>query len=86
MGRKPTIQALTNKDISVTDIIQQIRSEHKNLQSVTNYSVVPEKQQVQMSHTLSEQGECMILQNKIYLKVLVLRPQVIQPVRRRLST
>ena len=51
-GRKTMIQALTNNDIPATDIIQL--SGHKNLQSVTNYSVVPEKQQVQMSHTLSE--------------------------------
>ena len=34
------------------DIIQL--SGHKNLQSVTNYSVVSEKQQVKMSRTLSE--------------------------------
>ena len=51
-GRKTMIQALTNNDIPATDIIQL--SGHKNLQSVTNYSVVPEKQQAQMSHTLSE--------------------------------
>ena len=51
-GRKTMIQALTNNDIPATDIIQLSR--HKNLQSVTNYSVVPEKQQVKMSHTLSE--------------------------------
>ena len=40
-GRKTMIQALTNNDIPATDIIQL--SGHKNLQSVTNYSVVPEK-------------------------------------------
>jgi len=51
-GRKTMIQASTNNDILATDIIQL--SGHKNLQSVTNYSVVPEKQQVKMSHTLSE--------------------------------
>ena len=51
-GRKTMIQTLTNNDIPATDIIQL--SGHKNLQSVTNYSVVPEKQQVKMSHTLSE--------------------------------
>jgi len=39
-------------DIPANDIIQL--SGHKNLQSVTNYSVVPVKQQVKMSHTLSE--------------------------------
>ena len=51
-GRKTMIQALTNYNIPATDIIQL--SGHKNLQSVTNYSVVPEKQQINMSHTLSE--------------------------------
>ena len=51
-GRKTMIQALTNNNIPATDIIQL--SGHKNLQSVTNYSVVPEKQQINMSHTLSE--------------------------------
>ena len=51
-GRKTMIQALTNNDIPATDIIQL--SGHKNLQSLTNYSVVPEKQQVKISHTLSE--------------------------------
>ena len=51
-GRKTMIQTLTNNDIPATDIIQL--SGHKNLQSVTNYSVVPEKQQVKMSHTFSE--------------------------------
>ncbi|XP_073248879.1 uncharacterized protein KIAA1958-like [Porites lutea] len=51
-GRKTMIQTLTNNDIPATDIIQL--SGHKNLQSVTNYSVVSEKQQVKMSRTLSE--------------------------------
>ena len=46
------IQALTNNNIPATDIIQL--SGLKNLQSVTNYSVVPEKQQIKMSHTLIE--------------------------------
>ena len=46
------IQTLTNNDIPATDIIQL--SGHKNLQSVTNYSVVSEKQQVKMSRILSE--------------------------------
>ena len=39
-GRKTMIQALTNNNIPATNIIQL--SGHKNLQSVTNYSVVPE--------------------------------------------
>ena len=46
------IQALTNSNIPATDIIQLLG--HKNLQSVTNYSVVPEKHQIKTSHTLSE--------------------------------
>ena len=50
-GRKTMIQALNN--IPAKDILIQL-SGHKNLQSVTNYSVVPEKQQIKMSHTLSE--------------------------------
>ena len=48
-GRKTMIHSLTNSYIPATDIIQL--SGHKNLQSVTNYSVVPEKQQIKMSHT-----------------------------------
>ena len=51
-GRKTLIQALKNNDIPATDIIQL--SGHKNLKSVTNYSVAPEKQQMKMFHTLSE--------------------------------
>ena len=51
-GRKTMIQTLTNNDIPATDIIQLLG--HKNLKSVTNYSVVSEKQQVKMSRTLSE--------------------------------
>ena len=51
-GRKTMSQALPNNDIPATDINQV--SQHKNLQSVTNYSVVSEKQQVRTSHTLSE--------------------------------
>ena len=46
------IQALTNNNIPATNIIQL--SGLKNLQSVTNYSVVPEKQQIKTSHTFSE--------------------------------
>ena len=51
-GRKTMIQTLTNNNIPATDIIQLLG--HKNLQSVTNYSVVSEKQQVKMSRTLSQ--------------------------------
>ena len=50
-GRKKMIHALTNNDIPATDISQLLG--HKNLQSVTNYSVVSEKQQAKMSCTLS---------------------------------
>ena len=49
---KTLMQTLTNKNILPTDIIQL--SGHKNLQSVTNYSVVSERQQMNMSRTLSE--------------------------------
>ena len=51
-GRKTMIQTFTNNDIPATDIIQLYG--HKNLQSVTNYSVVSEKQLVKVSRTLSE--------------------------------
>ena len=40
-GRKTMIHSLKNNNIPATDIIQL--SGHKNLQSVTNYSVAPEK-------------------------------------------
>ena len=45
------MQTLTNNNIPPTDIIQL--SGHKNLQSVTNYAVVSETQQLNMSRTLS---------------------------------
>ena len=45
---KTMIRALKNNNIPATDIIQLHVLGHKNLQSVTNYSVVPEKQQVKM--------------------------------------
>ena len=48
-GRKTMIQTLANNDIQATDIMQL--SGHKNLQSVTNYSAVSEKQQAKMSRT-----------------------------------
>ena len=54
-GRKTMIQALTNNAIPATDIIQL--SGHKNLESVINYSVVSEREQVIMSLTLSELSE-----------------------------
>lgn len=43
-GRKTMMQTLTNKNIPPTDIIQP--SGHKNLQSMTNYSVVSERQHI----------------------------------------
>ena len=46
------IQTITNNEIPATDIIQL--SGHKNLQSVTNYSLVSEKQQAKTSRTLSD--------------------------------
>ena len=51
-GRKTMIQTITNKEIPATDIIQLCG--HKNLQSVTNYSIVSEKQQAKISRTLSD--------------------------------
>ena len=46
------IQTITNNETPATDIIQL--SGHKNLQSVTNYSIVLEKQQAKISRTLSD--------------------------------
>ena len=50
-GRKTMVQTLTNNAVPPTDIIQL--SGHKNVQSVTNYSNVSSKQQMQMSRTLT---------------------------------
>ena len=77
------IQALTNNNIPATDILIQL-SGHKNLQSVTKYSVVPEKQQIKMSHTLSElsTGRVHDVEKSNFLKFLnVQRRQFIQLVR-----
>ena len=80
-GRKTMIQTLTNNDIPATDIIQL--SGHKNLQSVTNYSVVSEKLQVKMSRTLSElmSGNVHSLEKLIHLK-LENAPLILQLARR----
>ena len=82
-GRKTMIQTLTNNDIPATDIIQL--SGRKNLQSVTNYSVAPEKQQVKMSHTLSElsTGRSHVVEksNLFQVSESVFPPQFIQLVR-----
>ena len=50
-GRKTMIQTLVNNDVSPTDIIQL--SGHKNVQSITSYSTVSQKQQLNVSHTLT---------------------------------
>jgi len=50
-GRKTMIQTLVNKDVPPTDIKQL--SGHKNVQSITSYSTVSQKQQLNMSHTLT---------------------------------
>ena len=48
-GRKTMIQTLVNNDVPPTDIMQL--SGHKNVQSITRYSTVSQKQQLNMSHT-----------------------------------
>ena len=50
-GRKTMIQTLVNNDVPPTDIMQL--SGHKNVQSITNFSTVSQKQQLNMSHTLT---------------------------------
>ena len=45
------IQTLINNDVPPTDIMQL--SGHKNVQSITSYSTVSQKQQLNMSHTLT---------------------------------
>ena len=45
------IQILINNDGPPTDIMQL--SGHKNVQSITSYSTVSQKQQLNMSHTLT---------------------------------
>ena len=50
-GRKTMIQTLVNNDVPPTDIMQL--SGHKNVQSVTSYSTVSQKQQLNMFHTLT---------------------------------
>ena len=50
-GRKTMIQTLVNNDVLPTDIMQP--SGHKNVQSITSYSTVSQKQQLNMSHTLT---------------------------------
>ena len=45
------IQTLVNNNVPPTDIMQL--SGHKNFQSITSYSTVSQKQQLNMSHTLT---------------------------------
>ena len=45
------IQTLVNNDVPPTDIMQL--SGHKNVQSITSNSTVSQKQQLNMSHTLT---------------------------------
>ena len=50
-GRKTMIQTLVNNDVPPTDIMQL--SGHKNVQSITSYSTVSQKQQLNMCHTFT---------------------------------
>ena len=50
-GRKTMIQTLVNNDVPPTDIMQM--PGHKNVQSITSYSTVSQKQQLNLSHTLT---------------------------------
>lgn len=50
-GKKTMIQTLVKNDVPPTDIMQL--SGHKNVQIITSYSNVSQKQQLNMSHTLT---------------------------------
>ena len=50
-GRKTMIQTLVNNDVPPTDFMQL--PGHKNVQSITSYSTVSQKQQLNMFHTLT---------------------------------
>ena len=50
-GGKTRIQTSVNNDVPPTDIMQL--SVHKNVQSITSYSTVSQKQQLNMFHTLT---------------------------------
>ena len=50
-GGKASIQTSVNNDVPPTDIMQL--SVHKNVQSITSYSTVSQKQQLNMFHTLT---------------------------------
>ena len=48
------IQTLVNNDVPPTDIMQL--PGHKNVQSITSYSTLSQKQQLNMSHWTTEFG------------------------------
>ena len=50
-GRKTMIQTLVNNNVPPTDIMQL--PGHKNVQRITSYSTVSQKQHLNMSHTLT---------------------------------
>ena len=50
-GTRTMIQTLVNNDVPPADIMQL--SGHKNVPSITSYSTVSQKQQLNMSHTLT---------------------------------
>ena len=51
-GRKTMIQTSINNDVPPTSDIMQLLG-HKNVRSITSYSTVSQKQQLNMSHTLT---------------------------------
>ena len=52
-GRKTMIQTLVNNDVPPTDIMQLSGHSDKNVQSITSYSTISQKQQLNMSHTFT---------------------------------
>lgn len=50
-SKKTMIQTLVKNDVPPTDIMQL--SEHKNVQTITSCSTVSQKQQLNMSHTVT---------------------------------
>ena len=51
VAEKTMIQTLMNNDVPPTDIMQL--PGHKNVQRITSYSAVSQKQHLNMSHTLT---------------------------------
>ena len=72
-GGKTMIQTITNNEIPATDIIQL--SGHKNLQSVTNYSIVSEKQQAKISRTLSDLSTGTGSTKRVHLNMMIISQQ-----------